>query len=83
MQRVYGYEGAGIGQYSFTDRWLTLPLPGYMKHKEEWDMNTNKSLTRTAPIVCELLSAGFRIDTNNGDKLTKADLARSLICSTR
>lgn len=93
MQKVYGYEGIGVGQYSFAIGGLWLPLPEYMRfkeegYKEEWCMETTASYVRSlfiSPdlIVYELLSAGFWIDTDNGDKLTKAALARHMICSTR
>jgi len=83
MQKVYGYEGFGVGQYSPESISLRLILPGYEKCNGEWYMNDSCYWFIQTPTVCELLSAGFRIDTDNGDKLTKAALARSVICSTR
>jgi len=84
MRRVYGCKGAEFGQYSLTTGKLTLPLPRYLKDEDGWYMKNESFYTYVeASTVYELLSAGIKVNAEDGHKLTKAALAKNVIRSGR
>ena len=83
MRRLHHYRGKGIGKFTRTGQTLYLPLHQYSKSGKKWYMDKwfakdddFPSVIGSVAVAADLVSAGFLVEDDNGNKLSKAALSR-------
>lgn len=83
MRRLHRYQGKGIGKFTRTEQTLYLPLHQYSKSGKKWYMSKwfakdddFLSIIGSVAVAADLVSAGFLVEDDNGNKLSKAALSR-------
>ena len=74
MIRLCHCEGKGIGRFFRKKRELYLFIPRYVKDSKGWYIE-NRIICNSSTIALELLDAGFRLEDDKGNKLTRATVA--------
>lgn len=78
MTQLYHYEGKGIGRFLSKTHQLLLSIPRYIRDGDGWYIQ-DRVIEDSAVMVLKLLDAGYRLEDDKGNMLTKATVSRAVL----